>query len=106
MVNKLKDLLAKNEFLRKKDFDIIMAGIRDQQKIIEKEISLKVDNRKKMIMKEFFNSISSKKCEFDKHCDFLPILNAHLYHKNQLTALDSHESWVQYIWDYIQGEKA
>jgi len=44
MVNKLRDLLAKNEFLRKKDFDTMMAGIRDQQRTREKEVSLIVED--------------------------------------------------------------
>ena len=38
-INRLKDILAKNEYLRKKDFDTLMAGIRNQQEAREKEIT-------------------------------------------------------------------
>jgi len=44
MVNKLKDILAKNECLRKKDFDKMMSGIRNQQESREKEVSQVVEN--------------------------------------------------------------
>jgi len=44
MTDRLKDILAKNECLRKKDFDAIMAGIRDQQKAREQEVSQMVED--------------------------------------------------------------
>ena len=42
--NRLKDILAKNECLRKKDFDTMMAGIRSQQEAREEEVSQMVEN--------------------------------------------------------------
>ena len=44
MANRLKDLLARNECLRKKDFDIMMAGIRSQQEAREKEVNQMVED--------------------------------------------------------------
>lgn len=44
MVNKLKDMLAKNECLRKKDFNTMISGIRNQQEAREKEVSQMVEN--------------------------------------------------------------
>jgi len=43
MINKLRDILAKNEFLRKKDFDLMIAEIKNGQKTREKEISQTVE---------------------------------------------------------------
>lgn len=43
MINKLRDILAKNEFLRKKDFDLMIAEIRNNQKMKEKEVSQTVE---------------------------------------------------------------
>jgi len=44
MTGRLKDVLAKNECLRKRDFDAIMAGIRSQQKVREREVSRMVED--------------------------------------------------------------
>jgi hypothetical protein len=44
MTNRLKDVLAKNECLRKKDFDAIMAGIQSQQEAREREVSQMVED--------------------------------------------------------------
>jgi len=44
MTNSLKHILAKNECLRKKDFDAIMAGIRNQQEAREQEVSQMVED--------------------------------------------------------------
>ena len=43
MANKLKDILASTECLRKKDFDTMMSGIQSQQEAREKEVSQMVD---------------------------------------------------------------
>ncbi len=43
MINKLRDILAKNEFLRKKDFDLMIAEIKNDQKTREKKISQTVE---------------------------------------------------------------
>lgn len=43
MVNRLRDILAKNEFLRKKDFDLMIAEINNDQKKREKEIGQTVE---------------------------------------------------------------
>ena len=43
MINRLRDILAKNEFLRKKDFDLMIAEINNDQKTREKEISQTVE---------------------------------------------------------------
>jgi len=47
MTNRLKDILARNECLRKTDFDAIMAGIQGQQEAREGEVS--------QIVEEFCN---------------------------------------------------
>lgn len=39
MINKLRGILAKNEFLRKKDFDLMIAEIRNNQKTREKKLA-------------------------------------------------------------------
>jgi len=44
MTDRLKHILAKNECLRKKDFDATMAGIRSQQEAREKEVSQMVED--------------------------------------------------------------
>jgi len=44
MTNRLKDILAKNECLRKKDFDAMMTGIRSHQEAREKEVSQIVED--------------------------------------------------------------
>ena len=44
MANRLKDILAKNECLRKKDFDTMITGIRSQQEAREKEVSQMVED--------------------------------------------------------------
>ncbi|MDI6889692.1 MAG: hypothetical protein QMC83_01955 [Thermodesulfovibrionales bacterium] len=44
MANRLKDILAKNECLRKKDFDTMIDGIRSQQEAREKEASQIVED--------------------------------------------------------------
>ncbi|MEW6215796.1 MAG: hypothetical protein AB1478_11460, partial [Nitrospirota bacterium] len=44
LTNRLKEMLAKTECLRKKDFDIMMAGIRSQQREREKEVSQMVED--------------------------------------------------------------
>ncbi len=44
MTNRLRDILAKNECLRKKDFDTMIAGIRSQQEAREKEVSQMVED--------------------------------------------------------------
>lgn len=44
MADSLKHILAKNECLRKKDFDAIMAGIRNQQEAREREVSRMVED--------------------------------------------------------------
>jgi len=44
MTDSLKHILAKNECLRKKDFDAIMAGIRSQQAAREQEVSRMVED--------------------------------------------------------------
>ena len=44
MTDSLKHILAKNECLRKKDFDAIMAGIRNQQEAREQEVSQMVED--------------------------------------------------------------
>ena len=43
MINRLKNILAKNAFLRKKDFDNIISDIRKKQIANEKEITKVVD---------------------------------------------------------------
>jgi len=43
MINRLRDILAKNEFLRKKDFDLMIAEINNDQKKREKEIGQTVE---------------------------------------------------------------
>lgn len=43
MINKLRDILAKNEFLRKKDFDLMIAEINNDQKMREKNIGQTVE---------------------------------------------------------------
>ena len=43
MINKLRDILAKNEFLRKKDFDLMIAEINNDQKTREKNIGQTVE---------------------------------------------------------------
>lgn len=44
MTNRSRDILAKNECLRKKDFDTMIAGIRSQQEAREKEVSQMVED--------------------------------------------------------------
>ena len=44
MTNRLKGILAKNECLRKKDFDTMIAGIRNHQETREREVSQMVED--------------------------------------------------------------
>ena len=44
MADSLKHILAKNECLRKKDFDAIMAGIQNQQEAREQEVSRMIED--------------------------------------------------------------
>lgn len=44
ITNRLKEMLARSECLRKKDFDTMIAGIRSQQQAREKEVSQIVDD--------------------------------------------------------------
>lgn len=44
MTDTLKHILAKNECLRKRDFDAMMAGIRNQQEAREEEVSQMVED--------------------------------------------------------------
>ncbi|MEW6674627.1 MAG: hypothetical protein AB1348_01180 [Nitrospirota bacterium] len=44
LTNRLKEMLAKTECLRKKDFDTMMTGIRSQQDEREKEVSQMVED--------------------------------------------------------------
>jgi len=44
MTNNLKEVLAKNECLRKKDFDVMIADVRGQQKAREKEAAQIIEN--------------------------------------------------------------
>ncbi len=44
MTDSLKHILAKNECLRKKDFDVMMTGIRSHQTAREKEVSRMVED--------------------------------------------------------------
>ena len=61
MINRLKNILAKNAFLRKKDFDNIISDIRKKQIANEKEITKVVDEfcneeeDKVSKLKEIFN---------------------------------------------------
>jgi len=43
MINRLRDILANNEFLRKKDFDLMIAEINNDKKTREREISQTVE---------------------------------------------------------------
>lgn len=43
MINRLRDILANNEFLRKKDFDLMIAEINKDKKTREREISQTVE---------------------------------------------------------------
>lgn len=54
MVNKLRDLLAENELLRKKYFRIMIDIIREQQKTREKRSQPEDWTTEMIIMKDFF----------------------------------------------------